>query len=88
MRTSYSIAQARDQLAQLVHDAEAGSLIQLTRRGQPVAVLLSFAEYERLKQDRPPFQDALARFQKDADLDDDDLGALRDRSPGRDVPDP
>ncbi len=86
--TRYSIAQARDQLAQLVHDAEAGQRIELTRRGEPVAVLLSFAAYERLTAQSLPFADALDRFRKDADLDDDDLGALRDRSSGRDVRDP
>ncbi len=48
MARSYSIAEARDQLARLVHRAESGRAVELTRRGRPVAVLLSASEYERL----------------------------------------
>jgi len=44
-----TIAHARSQLPALVHSAEAGAPISLTRRGKPVAVLLSVAEYERLR---------------------------------------
>ena len=45
---SYSIAEARDQLPALIHRAETTGNIQLTRRGKPVAMLLSVAEYRRL----------------------------------------
>lgn len=46
----YSIAQARDQLPQLVHTAEQGTPVELTRRGKQVAVILSAKEYDRLSQ--------------------------------------
>ena len=41
MSKSYSIAKARDQLAELVHRAEKGAAVELTRHGKPVAVILS-----------------------------------------------
>ena len=49
MSKTFSIAQAKDRLPRLVHDAEAGVPVALTRRGKPVAVLISKAEYDRLK---------------------------------------
>jgi prevent-host-death family protein len=44
----YSIAEARDQLPALVHEAERGNHIKLTRRGKAVALLNSVEDYERL----------------------------------------
>jgi prevent-host-death family protein len=44
-----SIAQAKNGLPELVHAVETGEPVQLARRGQPVAVLLSDVEYRRLK---------------------------------------
>jgi prevent-host-death family protein len=49
MNKSFSIAEAKDRLPRLVHDAEAGVPVSLTRRGKPVAVLISKTEYDRLK---------------------------------------
>src|SRR4051812_12210118 len=43
-----SIADARDRLASLVHDVEEGPAVEITRRGRPVAVLVSYHEYQRL----------------------------------------
>lgn len=48
MEKSYSIAEARNDLASIVHDVEGASAVELTRRGRPVAVLLSVEEYRRL----------------------------------------
>jgi prevent-host-death family protein len=44
-----SISEAKDQLPRIVHEAEAGSAVALTRRGKPVAIILSKAEYDRLQ---------------------------------------
>jgi len=49
MERTFSIAEAKDRLPRLVHAAEAGVPVALTRRGKPVAVLISMAEYDRLK---------------------------------------
>lgn len=44
-----SIAQARNTLTELVYQAEEGQPVRFTRRGRPVAVLISEVEYERLR---------------------------------------
>lgn len=90
MRTSYSIAEARDRFAALVHDLEHLPLIELTRRGQRVAVILSANEYQRLTAPRVSFRDAYAAFQaRHQGAPGDDLSGafddVRDRSPGRPV---
>jgi prevent-host-death family protein len=46
---TFSISEAKDQLPRIVHEAEAGGAVALTRRGKPVAILLSKAEYDRLQ---------------------------------------
>jgi antitoxin Phd len=85
----YSIAEARNQLPAIVHAAEEGSVAELTRRGKPVAVVLSIADYERLKRARPDFWRTLQEFRKShalGDLDVDDVfDGVRDRAPGREV---
>ena len=48
MANRYSIARAPDQLARIVRDVEQGHLVEVTRRGKPVAVLVSAHEYQRL----------------------------------------
>jgi len=44
-----SIANAKARFAELVHEAEAGTPVRITRRGKPVAVLLAEADYARLQ---------------------------------------
>jgi prevent-host-death family protein len=46
--SDFSIAEAKSHFAQLVQQAEAGQPVRITRRGKPVAVLMSGADYERL----------------------------------------
>ena len=52
MNDAYSIAAARNNLSGLVHEAEQGHPVRLTRRGKPVAVLISTEQYERLSKPR------------------------------------
>lgn len=87
---SYSIAEARKNLAKLVNEAEGGAGVELTRRGRPVAVLLAIREYERLRSERPTFSEAFAGFvERHGDdavgLDAEFISDLRDRSTGRHV---
>jgi prevent-host-death family protein len=49
MRKRYSIAEARHNFAAIVHELEAQPEIELTRRGVPVAVLLSLEAYHQLR---------------------------------------
>mgnify|MGYP000916874249 CR=1 FL=1 len=91
MLKSYSIAEARNHLPEIVHNVEQETTIQLTRRGKPVAFLVSAQEYERLKKGRVDFWEAYlafrTRYQLDeVDIDVDNIFAnVRDRSPGREV---
>ena len=52
MNDAYSIAEAKNNLSGLVHEAEQGHPVRLTRRGKPVAVLISTEQYERLSKPR------------------------------------
>ncbi|WP_458789503.1 type II toxin-antitoxin system Phd/YefM family antitoxin [Adonisia turfae] len=89
----YSIAQARDRFTQLVHEAEQGKAVEVTRRGQRVAVLVSAEEYDRWHKPKQDFwQSVLAwreKFGLDTrDEDEDDrefeeiMATVRDKSPG------
>jgi prevent-host-death family protein len=48
MSKQYSVAEARERLARVVQEVEQGTTVELTRRGKPVAVVLSLDTYERL----------------------------------------
>jgi len=88
--TRVSIAQARDRLTVLIRQAEAGGVAELTRRGEPVAVLLSTARYRALTEKPSGFRVSYEAFRKrlaseKLDLGDDAFEGLRDGSPGRRV---
>lgn len=89
MPRAYSIAEARDHLPSLVREAEQGGRVSLTRRGKPVAVLISVSEYDRLTTGRTDFYGALIDFRARHDLAELDLGRAlddtRDRSFGREI---
>ena len=89
MPKQYSIAQARDHLASIVHDVERVGPVELTRRGKPVAVVVSIDDYQRATTRTPGFLEAWEAFRQTTDLEglaftDEELALLRDRSPGRD----
>jgi prevent-host-death family protein len=90
MSPRYSIADARISLPAIVDQAEAGERIELTRRGKPVAIVISLREYERLRAEGSCFRDAYKKFLDQYSLDEIGLGdsiasPARDRSPGRKV---
>ena len=88
MSRQYSIAEARENLAHVIQEAEQGVKVELTRRGKPVAVLLSLPEYERISRKRASFWESYQEFRrKHSDLDVETADAfedVRDSSPGRD----
>ncbi len=94
LRRQSSIADARDRLASLVHDVEEGAPVEITRRGRPVAVLVSYHEYQRLLGEGPSFWDAMLAYRSSAQLDDPQALGIepsdfpRDNSPGRGTPFP
>lgn len=46
---SVSIVQAKNRLTELLYGVEEGTPVAITRRGRPVAVLLSDPEYRQLR---------------------------------------
>jgi prevent-host-death family protein len=90
MPKSYSIASARAKLADIVDEVEAGSEVELTRRGKKVAVVISAARYARLRGERVAFMTAFDTFRAnhdlaDAGLEPDWAGGLRQTDVGRPV---
>ena len=89
MAHTYSIAEARSRLRTIVDQAQAGREVELTRRGQPVAVVLSCRELERLRGKRPDFRDVYGRFRDKYPPDrvglDQELSSVRDCTTGRPV---
>lgn len=90
MVKKYSIAEASDNLTDIVHEAEEGTRVELTREGKPVAVLIGTHEFERMVEEAPSFKEAYEKFRREYDLvdlniDPDEVFAdVRDPSPGRD----
>ncbi|SRR6266540_4829417 len=90
MGKSYSVADARAHLPDILDEVEAGKEVQLTRRGRPVAVVVSAEKYEALRLDRTTFGDAYRAFAEryapqDIALEADFFDSLRDRAQGRRV---
>jgi prevent-host-death family protein len=89
--TKYTIAEARHNLAAIVHELEDKEQIELTRRGEPVAVLLSMRAYQRLTTPATDFWDAYQTWRQaleaaGVDINPDEVFAdVRDRSSGREV---
>jgi prevent-host-death family protein len=87
----HSIAEARNSLPSLVRAAESGKAVELTRRGEPVAVLIGRREYERLITKHRGFSETYDEFTQEVDLeklaiDPDELFAgVRDDIYGRQV---
>lgn len=81
-----SIADAKARLAELVHQAERGQAVHITRRGRAVAVLVSEADYARLNTGRVgllAYTQARRAEAAQAGLSlfsDDDWAGLRDQS--------
>jgi prevent-host-death family protein len=87
---SYSIASARAKLADIIDEVEAGSEVELTRRGKKVAILMSAARYARLRGEHAAFMTAYETFRKTHDLaeagvDPDWARELRPKDVGRPV---
>jgi prevent-host-death family protein len=86
-----SIAEARNNLPQLIREAEAGEAIELTRRGESVAVLIGREQYERLANGTRRFSEAWDDFAREVDLTelaidpDEVFSGVRDSGPGRDA---
>ena len=90
MSKSYSVADARACLPDILDEVEAGKEVQLTRRGRRVAVVVSVAQYDALRSEQVSFADAYRTFLDhhpagEIGLDAEFFDSLRDRGPGRRV---
>ncbi len=86
----YSISEARANLPSVVDEAVSGAPVELTRRGVPVAVVISTETWEAVRGTHLGFADAYARFRDKYDLpseglDAEDLSDIRSADVGRPV---
>jgi prevent-host-death family protein len=86
---AYSIAEARNNLSALVHQAESEDPVELTRHGKSVAVLLAKRTFDQLTAPER-FADALRRFHTKQDvralrIGRDTFAGLRSNEVGRDT---
>ena len=77
-----SIYEARNNFSALVKTAEEGEVVELTRYDKPVAVIISYAEYESKSSKEI---DWLLKWRKEHEGELDDLGF--DITPSRECPD-
>ena len=91
MTDRHSIAEARRNLPALVREAENGKEVELTRRGEPVAMLISHRTFKHLTSIRRGFVAAYRDFTTNIDvsnleLNPDELfGDVREEIGGRDI---
>ena len=85
-----SIAEAKAHLTHFIHCAEQGEMVRITRRGKPVAVLLSEDAYARLSKEQATsdFGTLVAEMRADPafqpiDWTQEEVDAWRDRRPWR-----
>ncbi len=93
MTITCSIAAARNQFAALIRQVEdERTRVQVTRRGEPVAIILSQEEYEQLRNPQPQqnFWRVYQQWRQEWAIDTwedetDPFVGVRDHSPGREV---
>jgi antitoxin Phd len=88
MAKSFSVAEARQHFPRLIRTAERGRAVEITRRGRPVAVLLSASEYLSLTSQRPSFADAVVSLRSrlavaNLGIGSEEFEGLREKSSGR-----
>ena len=90
MARRYSIADARARLSEILDEVEQGQDVELTRRGDTAAILLSAQRYQELQRPHSRFRDAYRDFlathsPRVVGLSAKSVRSLRDRSTGRPV---
>ncbi len=87
--SKYSVAEARKKFSVILKEAESRGAVTITRRGRPIAVLLSFEEFKRLR-GRKGFWEAYERLREDMkkagiEIDTSVFQDVRDKSSGRTI---
>jgi prevent-host-death family protein len=82
-----TIAEAKNNLSQLIHQLESDEPIHLTRHGKPVAVMLSEANYQLLVHKDTSLYQAIQQWRNQLDSDsalmETELKSIRAASEGR-----
>jgi prevent-host-death family protein len=68
MKTS-TIAEARNNLSQLIYQLDSDEVIHLTRHGKPVAVMLSEANYQKLTKKNKGLYQAIQQWRSQLDVE-------------------
>ena len=91
MTNRHSIAEAQRNLPALIREAENGNEVELTRRGEPVAMLISYRAFRHLTSIRRGFVAAYRDFTiniaiSNLELNPDELfGDVREETEGREI---
>ena len=90
MAKQMTAAQVRREWAKVLRSAERGTTVEVTRNGQPVAVVISIDAYRKLEgATKETLSDVIAHLRESVDPQDlegpDPWEDLRDRSPGREI---
>jgi prevent-host-death family protein len=85
-----SIAEVKNQLPELLREVEKGKPVEITKRGEPVAVVLSVGDYKQLvnKEKAGSFWNKINALRESPDFEPvtpEDMQDLRDTSKGREV---
>lgn len=84
MSKTYTIAEGKNCFPAMVREAERQGVVEVTRRGRPVARLISEQEYQRVFAQRPSLWEAVERLRAAPDftpVDDLREQIQRDRTP-------
>ena len=89
MRKRVSVAEAKNKLPSIVREVEGGSVVEITRYGKAVAIVLPEKKYRQMVEREHGFWASLERVRnlmssEGAAIDETDFENLRDVSPGRD----
>jgi antitoxin Phd len=74
MSRQYSVTEVRNHFASLIREVEQQTIVELTRRGKPVAVLLSIREHNRLTAPHSNFWEAYTTFRDQVNLQELSIG--------------
>lgn len=86
----YSVAEAKNQLPELLREVERGKPVEITKHGEPVAVVLSVGDYKQLinKEKASSFWNKVNALREASDFEavaSEDIKDLRDTFQGREV---
>ena len=84
----YAVSELKARLTQALREVEEGKIIEVTRHGKSVAVLIAKDDYEDLTSVRSSFTLSVRTLRESPQftpLDEDDLAGLRDKNAGREV---